>query len=950
MISYTNETSKIIQPSKNNENSIANPINPLIKINSLNEQNEIKNQNNLNAKSSIHLPNNYNKNNKNNNNKFNSNECNILSSNDFNSTNFFFNKKNNKSFCIFIISLTLQFSLALTSTSSPSAASQFESDLNSLSETMQKLKSNIRLKFQKRCNQSEKCFQFFSECSSFLPNLSCTNFEDLRCNDSKNGNMLEASYDYAVLRLHHQSGSFHYEKAEAEQATQELSCALSDDNLKADLKTVAKNFPFTKFQLVAAAYSRLLLSYPARQICLENDVKKNSGQSQQFCFGALGAKNVFLLLDMNESVKRAEKSVLQSVLGFEEVYDTLVEMDSLVLGLFEKGKVMFLNGNGDKVKSAVFFSAGESAMNKKNLIEKIKGFYKLNETVNGVGNFSNSTSAAVSDKDYESKSYQVALEEVYKKIAEIENLRNNNKLNENNSTDTSYNNNFTLNFYAKNLVFLITDSIQIKSEATGNLISKTFEFAKIKNSVFYQNTNKPFFILYGVGDLNENSIDFLRGFSCELKGIYFIANSGAERLSNYCAYLSLNNISEEILIRGKYIDVNTGDYMYSLVMPVFENNPNLISNNNNLNSSNIYFANFLAYVYSVDLNLKEIESKYGLSFNSRGSAKADFFSKSGDSVNEILDRKVQETLKSFYSKVTKSSIFNNDCVLSVFRNDSKCSAVNQACLNLLNPKNNNSINNNNINNNNDNSTLIKIEDLKIQKQNFLTHALCANKKTFYANNQILKREDNSIQIKIEQYIPPPCNCKTFSITNIILICIGFAFLIALLALLVLFFKKKNYCLKKKKLNSEAEPEAQVEQPDVHIVYNNTENNHKSYSNNKIQIGDASQSSNRNHNVNVINNKDNINNKKNVNNALNLKRNSNFEKLDLQPIKSESHSDSNAFQSSGGSNSCLEEERKEDDFISEPNIEINFDTSFDNKANGKKKEKKRNPSVIFGKQE
>jgi hypothetical protein len=437
-----------------------------------------------------------------------------------------------------------------------------------------------------------------------------------------------------------------------------------------------------------------------------------------------------------------------------------------------------------------------------------------------------------------------------------------------------------------------------------NSISKTFENLKVKNSFFYVNTNKPFFILHGVGDLNENGIEFLRSFSCELKGIYFTSNSNTDKLSNYCAYLSLNNFSDEILYRGKFIDINTGDYIYSLVMPVYEKiannsiaNSNLNNNNNNLADLE---ANYLAYVYSVDLNLREIERKYPLNFNLRPNANADIFSKSGDTGDAILNKKVEEAIKNFYIRVTqnsKSSIFNNECVLSVFRNDSKCVSVNQACLNLLNPKtlntsitninntNENVMNNNTSIENNILSNSIKIDDLKIKKVNFISHSLCKNKKTFYENNQILKREEKTNEVKIEKYIPPPCNCKTFSSTNIIIICIAFIFLVALIILSVLFCKKKNYCLKKKTVNTEIE--IQVSNP------NNSENNISNSKKKEKKICDVSRSSNKNI-ISII------------------KPSEQFQKLDTQANKSENRSNDN-FRSS---NICIDQEKKGDNIMAE----------------------------------
>jgi len=65
--------------------------------------------------------------------------------------------------------------------------------------------------------------------------------------------MLEVSYDYSVLRLQPQTASLPVEAAEAEQAAQELSCALSAESLQSNLISVAKEFQFTKFQTVMAS-------------------------------------------------------------------------------------------------------------------------------------------------------------------------------------------------------------------------------------------------------------------------------------------------------------------------------------------------------------------------------------------------------------------------------------------------------------------------------------------------------------------------------------------------------------------------------------------------------------------------------------------------------------------------------------------------------------------------
>jgi hypothetical protein len=523
-----------------------------------------------------------------------------------------------------------------------------KTNIEYLKKDIKNMQNSINDGFSTRCDKEKSCNNIHSECSNKLPNLICTDLEDYSCSFAKKGVFIEASYFYPVLgfnlnKNYNENQNINQlekkqiltlEQKEQNKYNQEISCALSENIINENLQNISKNYIFATYQYITS-YNGIRLNFPGRTIC-EKENRENKIRESSYCLAAMGARNIFLIIDISQTIKNNKNAIDDTLFKIAQIYDTLNFIDNLYITLFDKKTYSFYNDN--------FFNIEN--FTKKQLQDNIKEYLNSNK---------NNTNTTIND----SRNINEALDKIYKKLDFLENDNNENDLKK----------------YANNHIFLFTESFNVTSSSE-QLVTNYNEAIRIKNLIVFNKIIKPFYFIIGVGKFSRYGLDYIKEISCEMKGLYFVDNPLDEFveinknliLSDYCKYFSLNNQNDEIIFYGPRLNDFQQDKAYTALASVYSD-MNLIDLNS---STNLGKLNFLAFVYGVDLNIKKISKEFNID---------------NDRDNNDFNELVKNSLKNFQIKIknNQKNIYNNVCLISLLRNDKKiCKNFNSCNLNNYN--------------------------------------------------------------------------------------------------------------------------------------------------------------------------------------------------------------------------------------------------------------------------
>jgi hypothetical protein len=599
-----------------------------------------------------------------------------------------------------------------------------KTNIENLKKDIKIIQNSINEGFSTRCNKEKTCNNIHSECSNKLPNLICTELEDYSCNFSKKGGYIEGSYLYPVLGFNQNKKenekklTLTLEQKEQNKINQEITCALSENIINENIQKISKNFVFSTYQYITS-YNGIRLNFPGRTIC-EKENRENNIRESTYCLAAMGARNVFLIIDISQTIKNNQNAIDDTLNKIAEIYDTLNLIDNIYIILFDKYTYVFNNDN--------FFNIENYT--KKQIQENINEYLQSKK---------NNTYTTIDD----SRNINEALDKIYKKFDFFENENNENFLKK----------------YANNHIFLFTESFN-NTSSSKEIVQNYSEAIKIKNLVLFNKIIKPFYFVIGVGKISRFGLEYIKEISCEMKGLYFVDTPLDEFveinknliLSDYCKYFSLNNPNDEIIFYGPRLNDFVQQKDYTALASIYSDL--------NYNHLNLGKFNFLAFVYGVDLNIKKINNEFNI----------DNDKDKNDEFNEL----VKNSLKNFQMKIknNQKNIYNNNCLISLIRNDKKICKNFNSC---------------NVNNNNNNL--------------IISHEECSNNKIFYNDNKIFIRKIGLENIEIENEKFASC-CSKISTEIIVIICIGIFAFICFIIFLVIYLKKKKFSFLKKKFSED----------------------------------------------------------------------------------------------------------------------------------------------------
>lgn len=429
--------------------------------------------------------------------------------------------------------------------------------INNLKKDVTDLAQMIKSNFDNIKNlDSGTCNKAYSACDNSIKSyFSCYSLADQTCTD-RIKNQINTSIEFPVLRfqnIYQQSRSI--KDLQNDQAVQELTCAITQENIYKQLKKILEDNKVS-YQFISS-YKGTHFTYPARLKCKEEPYCPYDRPF--YCLASSGLKNAFIVIDKSILIE-SEINLVSDVFDFITViYNSLTVYDRIILILFDDISTYTMQTE--------IFTVQDVTLN--SLLEFIKKY----------------------QNSYTSKAYRKSYQLVFEKILNI--LKN--QIIEDSILQIN-----------QNIIFLYTDSIlesqngsQTKISTITYLDEYLIQIEKLKK--IFADILTPFHMIFTKQDtqVKEYGLDFLKEMKCKLNGLLFQQEEKItikDLISKYCLYLS-HGVYFDTFLTGKMNDKNTNKPAFSIIYPIYQR----ISGINN---------DFLLYVYGVYLDVNFLNTQY----------------------------------------------------------------------------------------------------------------------------------------------------------------------------------------------------------------------------------------------------------------------------------------------------------------------------------------------------